>query len=97
MPIPPKRHRITAMTDWHVADNDILENRRGTLCAHCGFQLRGSAEVDGQPVCHTSPPFPDCYRLVTVYHELLGSRRPGGRLVPSDPADWWYDDPPEVT
>lgn len=55
---------------------DILPNRLGTTCAHCGFQMRGSAEVDGQPVCHTGPPYPDCYRLVTVYREALGSRRP---------------------
>jgi hypothetical protein len=68
-------------------DGNIL--RPGVICAHCGIQTRGMASIDGQPVCHTDPPFPDCYRLVTVYHEKLGSRRPGGRLVPPDPAECW--------
>lgn len=55
-------------------------------CAHCGRNCGdhagGMASVDGQPVCH--PNFsdrPDCYHLVTVYHEVLGSRR---ALPPAD-------------
>ena len=46
-------------------------------CAHCGQPLAGAATVQGQRVCHPSDPDrPDCYRLVTVYGETLGSRRP---------------------
>lgn len=49
-------------------------------CAHCGRGLRGFAVLaDGSPVCHTGTVPPqdepqDCYRLVTVYGESLGSR-----------------------
>jgi hypothetical protein len=47
----------------------------GVVCAHCGFQQRGSATVDDQPVCHPNGDiFPDCYRLVTVMREPLGIR-----------------------
>jgi hypothetical protein len=47
----------------------------GVLCAHCGFQQRGSATVDDQPVCHPNGDiYPDCYRLVTVMREPLGIR-----------------------
>lgn len=44
-------------------------------CDHCGQPARGEARIDDAIVCHTDPPFPDCYRLVTVYGERLGSRR----------------------
>ncbi len=44
-------------------------------CDHCGQPARGEARIDDAVVCHTDPPFPDCYRLVTVYGERLGSRR----------------------
>lgn len=47
-------------------------NRR---CDHCGQPARGEARINDAVVCHPSPPFPDCYRLVTVYGERLGSRR----------------------
>jgi hypothetical protein len=40
------------------------------------MQLRGWAKIGGKVVCHTDPPYPDCYRLVTVYGEELGCRRP---------------------
>jgi hypothetical protein len=56
-----------------LTTNDVL--RAGVKCAHCGMQIRGFATVNGQKVCHTDPPWPDCYRLITVYHESLGSRR----------------------
>jgi hypothetical protein len=57
----------------------VLKNR--WFCAHCGNQVRGYAITQGQRVCHTgtvpaqSEPL-DCYRLVTVYGEELGSRMP---------------------
>jgi hypothetical protein len=54
-------------------------------CAHCG---RVCGDFDGGwatvtdlagksvPVCHPNAlGRPDCYSLVTVYHERLGSRR----------------------
>jgi hypothetical protein len=80
------------MTDLHP-DFDIL--RPGVKCAHCGFQMRGSAAVADKPVCHTGPPYPDCYRLITVYHEPLGSRRPLSRVDEAD--DRWADERPEGT
>ena len=43
-------------------------------CAHCGLPMRGYATVNGQSVCHH--PALDCYRLVTVYGERLGLRKP---------------------
>lgn len=45
-------------------------------CAHCGFPRRGNASVDNKLVCHADPPWPDCYRLITVHGEKLGSRLP---------------------
>lgn len=45
-------------------------------CAHCGGPRRGFAQINDAKVCHTDPPFPDCYRLVTVYGERLGDRHP---------------------
>jgi hypothetical protein len=48
----------------------------GVLCAHCGLQQRGSAEAEGQPLCHPNDDsYPDCYHLVTVWHEPLGMRK----------------------
>lgn len=50
--------------------------QRQLLCAHCGNPQRGSAQIDHAPVCHTNESeYPDCYRLVTVYHEPLGIRK----------------------
>lgn len=53
------------------------------LCAHCGVVVRGAygSTAGGAVVCHTGVVPPerapyDCYRLVTVYGEKLGSRRP---------------------
>jgi hypothetical protein len=61
---------------------------RPSTCVHfgrtCDNIADGYASIDGQPVCH--PNFsdrPDCYHLITVYHEVLGSRRV---LPPADPA-----------
>jgi hypothetical protein len=59
--------------------HDIIEE--GTICAHCGFQIRGMAVIGDRKVCHTDPPYPDCYRLVTVMHEQIGIRRPAIRSV----------------
>lgn len=52
-------------------------------CAHCGQMCGdynggcgGVDDPDGNPVsvCHPNEPGrPDCYRLVTVYHQPLGS------------------------
>jgi hypothetical protein len=48
----------------------------GVICAHCGLQQRGSAEAEGQPLCHPNDDsYPDCYHLVTVWHEPLGMRK----------------------
>lgn len=49
-------------------------------CTHCGRDLgdneSGWASIRSHPVCHPNvPDRPDCYRLVTVYGEDLGSRR----------------------
>jgi len=47
--------------------------RSGTVieCAHCGYEQRGSADVNGVPLCHEDSLGLDCYRLVTVYgHDL---------------------------
>jgi len=47
-----------------------------TLCAHCGKPRRGWAMWHNEPLCHTDEAgYPDCYRLVTVYHEPLGFRK----------------------
>lgn len=51
-------------------------------CAHCGEPIKNASRggVDGHPLHHTgtlppqAPPV-DCYRLVTVYRERLGSRK----------------------
>lgn len=54
-------------------------------CAHCGricgdFEGGFGGVYDGQgdvqQVCHPNViGRPDCYRLLTVYHETLGKRR----------------------
>jgi hypothetical protein len=43
-------------------------------CAHCGRELKGCGEVEGNSVCHPDPAvdFPDCYRRITVYREPIG-------------------------
>ncbi|MGP3708506.1 hypothetical protein [Gordonia paraffinivorans] len=49
-------------------------------CAHCGTYsdlLGGYAQ--GVRLCHPDDGL-DCYRLVTVYDEPIGSRKPGGEL-----------------
>lgn len=48
-------------------------------CMHCGRPMGdfkgGYAVVYNQPVCHPNvPDRPDCYRLITVYHEVVGVR-----------------------
>lgn len=56
-------------------------------CAHCGnqFDIGGSLYLDGvdYPVCHPDEG-QDCYRLVTVYGEPVGSRMP---FIPKQWAD----------
>jgi hypothetical protein len=61
---------VTDAKDWRVESAD--PSRR---CDHCGQPVRNAASVGGRTkVCHTGGPYPDCYRLVTVYGEPLGSR-----------------------
>lgn len=50
-----------------------------THCAHCGRVCRdfegGYASVQGKAVCHPNALYrPDCYHLITVYHEPMGHR-----------------------
>ena len=52
---------------------------RAALCGHCGRPRTGYGSVGGIALCHTGTLPPqgeplDCYRLVTVYREPLGSR-----------------------
>lgn len=63
----------TIMADSTERFHDII--RPGVICGHCGEQMRGAASIGDVPVCHPSWDGPDCYRLVTVYGEALGSRR----------------------
>lgn len=65
-----RRTTETTAVDIH----DHIEPPTGQECAHCGKPQRGEAAIDGRPVCHTSGAYPDCYRLVSVYGEPLGSR-----------------------
>jgi hypothetical protein len=56
-------------------------------CAHCGricgdfdggFAAVSDADASIVQVCHPNViGRPDCYRLITVYHEKLGARLPG--------------------
>lgn len=64
----------TGLRDSTERMRDIIEP--GVICGHCGKQMRGSASIDGVPVCHPSWDGLDCYRLVTVYGETLGGRTP---------------------
>lgn len=71
-------------------------------CSHCGSnrEVYGSYQEGGGPLyqlCHPNEGM-DCYRLVTVYHEPIGARLPGGELfgkrapIPDNPlpfAGWW--------
>jgi hypothetical protein len=58
----------------------MSEETKPTACAHCGRKLElnaGFGMVKGETVCHPSiPDGPDCYRLITVYYEAIGSRMP---------------------
>lgn len=53
------------------------------VCFHCGKAMGagtegGYAKVHGRTVCHPNvPERADCYRLITVYKEPLGSRLSG--------------------
>lgn len=49
------------------------------ICAHCGNSLRGYGSVNSSYLCHPDVGM-DCYRLVTVYGEPMGARKPGGEL-----------------
>lgn len=42
-------------------------------CAHCGRIGHVFAHIGDSAICH-SDEAPDCYRLVTIYREPLGSR-----------------------
>lgn len=52
------------------------------ICAHCGNEQQGYASVHkggvNYPLCHPDEGL-DCYHLVTVYHEPIGSRKEGRR------------------
>ncbi len=75
--------RIGAVVDGPVFDAGALRRRADGECGHCGNPRNGLGRVGGVRVCHTGtlPPTDDpidCYRLVTVYGEPLGSRIPDG-------------------
>lgn len=60
-----------------------MSNSLVKICAHCGSPTMTAASINGADVCHANwmPGVPladqdDCYRLITVYGETLGSRRP---------------------
>lgn len=57
-----------------------LDHGKPGNCVHCGRKLTpqaGYANVAGGAVCHPRiPDGPDCYRLITVYGEEIGSRLP---------------------
>lgn len=63
-----------AVDDTAQAVTRYPEHTTGRTCEHCGMPQRGEATVGVSPVCHTAGPYPDCYRLVTVYDEPLGAR-----------------------
>lgn len=54
------------------------------VCAHCGkrFKVGGSLYTGGvdYPLCHPDEGL-DCYHLVTVHGEEIGSRKEGRRKV----------------
>lgn len=62
----------------------MSEEAKPTACAHCGRKLElnaGFGMVKGETVCHPQiPDGPDCYRLITVYGEEIGTRHPIIRL-----------------
>lgn len=63
------------------------------ICAHCGRPQRGSANINGTPVCHTDErAYADCFRLVTVYGERLGSRQ----AIPSTSIEGRWLTPAEI-
>lgn len=71
---------ITSIDDLaeHLGHGPIplpdVEPKTGRTCEHCGGPQRGYAAINGAEVCHTGGPFPDCYELVTVHGEGLGTR-----------------------
>ena len=66
------RHRLAGRDGHHV--------QAVYWCAHCGRPCGnfegGHASILGQRVCHPNVSGrPDCYRLITVYHEVVGVRQ----------------------
>lgn len=59
------------------------------VCAHCGqsFEVGGSLHTGGvdYPLCHPDDGL-DCYHLVTVYGEEIGSRKDNPDLAYIDEA-----------
>ncbi|MGH7792710.1 MAG: hypothetical protein ACREOB_10410 [Thermodesulfobacteriota bacterium] len=58
-----------------IHEMEMKLNPNEEICPHCGLVRRGDSSVDNYRVCHTDSPFPDCYRLITVYNEPVGYRR----------------------
>lgn len=60
-------------------------------CAHCGRPMNdyagGFGMSQGKPLCHPNEQGrPDCFRLVTVYHEPIGAQLPVPEDEPTDVA-----------
>lgn len=70
---PRLRHRLASADGHHV--------QARYWCAHCGrpcgnFEGGHAMLQSGQRVCHPNVSGrPDCYRLITVYHEVVGVRQ----------------------
>jgi hypothetical protein len=64
-------HRLIGLNGFYV--------NAPYTCAHCGRPIGdmagGCARVGSKRVCHPNMPGrPDCYRLITMYHEVMGVR-----------------------
>lgn len=63
-------------SNWRIESAMRLNERS---CAHCGRTGHCFAQVNKYPLCHPNEGM-DCYRLVTIYDEPIGARKPGGEL-----------------
>jgi hypothetical protein len=96
------RHPRTDSTRHHRSNpmTEPSSESHSTRCAHCGKTATGHATINGRHVCHTSTQPPtldpiDCYRLVTVYGETLGSRITQTASKPPQPTpDEEHEDQP---
>lgn len=69
--------------------SDFESVQKPGTCDHCGRDLASVSygrTVEGKHLCHPMiPDGPDCYRLVTVYHEPVGKRMaPLSMRTPTD-------------